>query len=148
MSARMGTWTLRITVVVLVMAAGFVGRVAYEETTAPAFAQEDLDCDDFASQAQAQAELLNDPSDPNNLDADNDGQACESGGGDDDGEDDNPSRQQYQDDDPAPRQQPLPDGRTVDTGGRKIEGAFPTLDDGTCPTPLVERGGGCYPPPK
>jgi len=45
----------------------------------------DLDCSDFASQAQAQAELMSDPSDPNGLDADYDGQACEtssfSGGG-------------------------------------------------------------------
>ena len=38
----------------------------------------DLNCDDFATQAEAQAVLAADPSDPNNLDADNDGQACES----------------------------------------------------------------------
>lgn len=37
----------------------------------------DLDCSDFASQAEAQAELMSDPSDPNGLDADYDGQACE-----------------------------------------------------------------------
>jgi len=37
----------------------------------------DLDCDDFATRGQAQAELAKDRSDPNNLDADNDGQACE-----------------------------------------------------------------------
>src|SRR5690349_15323350 len=37
----------------------------------------DLDCADFASQQQAQAELNKDLSDPNNLDADHDGQACE-----------------------------------------------------------------------
>ena len=35
------------------------------------------DCPDFRSQAEAQAELERDPSDPNNLDADNDGEACE-----------------------------------------------------------------------
>ena len=44
----------------------------------PALAQEDLDCIDFDSQAEAQAVLDADPSDPNNLDADEDGQACES----------------------------------------------------------------------
>ena len=38
----------------------------------------DLDCGDFASQAEAQAVLVADPSDPNGLDADNDGVACES----------------------------------------------------------------------
>ena len=36
-----------------------------------------VDCRDFASEAEAQAALLEDPSDPHNLDADDDGQACE-----------------------------------------------------------------------
>jgi len=35
-------------------------------------------CGDFATQAQAQAVLNADPSDPNRLDGDNDGIACES----------------------------------------------------------------------
>ncbi len=35
------------------------------------------DCASFGSQESAQAELDRDPSDPNNLDADNDGQPCE-----------------------------------------------------------------------
>ena len=38
----------------------------------------DQDCGDFATQAAAQAHLDADKSDPDNLDADNDGQACES----------------------------------------------------------------------
>lgn len=37
----------------------------------------DLDCADFASQAEAQATLDADPTDPNGLDADGDGIACE-----------------------------------------------------------------------
>jgi micrococcal nuclease len=37
----------------------------------------DLDCADFATQQQAQAALERNPSDPNNLDADYDGEACE-----------------------------------------------------------------------
>jgi hypothetical protein len=37
----------------------------------------DLDCADFATQEEAQAVLERDPSDPNRLDADNDGIACE-----------------------------------------------------------------------
>lgn len=46
----------------------------------------DLDCADFATQEEAQAELDSDPDDPNNLDADNDGIACEGlGDGDNDG---------------------------------------------------------------
>jgi len=51
----------------------------------------DLNCDDFDPQEEAQAELNDDVDDPNNLDADDDGQACENfpygqvmGGGDDD----------------------------------------------------------------
>lgn len=44
-----------------------------------ALAQDTLNCDDFASQAEAQAELRADPSDPNGLDGnDDDGIACES----------------------------------------------------------------------
>src|SRR5215212_5079155 len=37
----------------------------------------DLDCADFATREEAQAELDSDPSDPNGLDADDDGIACE-----------------------------------------------------------------------
>lgn len=51
---------------------------------APAFAQDELNCDDFDSQAEAQAELERDPGDPNNLDANDDGQACEEFNYDDD----------------------------------------------------------------
>ena len=52
----------------------------------------DLDCADFATQQEAQAELERDPSDPNNLDADGDGVACETypygtGGGGEGGRD-------------------------------------------------------------
>jgi excalibur calcium-binding domain-containing protein len=45
-------------------------------TTRPAIT--DLDCRDFSSQAQAQQVLDRDHSDPNRLDADHDGVACES----------------------------------------------------------------------
>lgn len=46
-------------------------------TAAPAVAQGDLDCDDFASQAEAQQTLRQDPGDPNGLDGEGDGVACE-----------------------------------------------------------------------
>ena len=50
----------------------------------------DLDCADFATQREAQAVLERDLSDPNGLDADNDGIACEEldggGGGGGDGD--------------------------------------------------------------
>ncbi|HSK60538.1 MAG TPA: hypothetical protein VK935_15955 [Actinomycetospora sp.] len=48
---------------------------------APVIRANDLDCSDFADTADAQAVLIADPSDPNNLDGDNDGQACERGVG-------------------------------------------------------------------
>jgi Excalibur calcium-binding domain len=44
----------------------------------PAFGQADLDCGAFSYQEEAQAIFGQDPSDPNGLDADNDGIACES----------------------------------------------------------------------
>ncbi|HEX2158448.1 MAG TPA: excalibur calcium-binding domain-containing protein [Actinomycetes bacterium] len=43
----------------------------------PASAQDDQNCADFPSQAAAQAHLRQDPSDPDRLDADDDGLACE-----------------------------------------------------------------------
>ncbi len=43
----------------------------------PVALAQDLNCSDFDSQEAAQAELQNDPTDPNNLDDDNNGIACE-----------------------------------------------------------------------
>lgn len=40
-------------------------------------AAQDRDCNQFATRAQAQAVYNSNPADPYNLDADNDGQACE-----------------------------------------------------------------------
>src|SRR5215213_7109918 len=42
-----------------------------------AAAQNVLNCSSFATQEEAQAALNSNPSDPNNLDGDNDGSACE-----------------------------------------------------------------------
>lgn len=44
---------------------------------APVAAQDDENCADFGSRAEAQAHYNLDTSDPDNLDADSDGQACE-----------------------------------------------------------------------
>lgn len=54
-----------------------IAAVALLALAAPALARTDLNCDDFDSQAEAQAVFDSDPSDPNRLDADDDGQACE-----------------------------------------------------------------------
>jgi hypothetical protein len=48
---------------------------------APVVRANDLNCIDFADTSDAQAVLISDPSDPNNLDGDNDGQACDRGVG-------------------------------------------------------------------
>ncbi|MDF2978372.1 MAG: hypothetical protein K0S40_3100 [Actinomycetospora sp.] len=48
---------------------------------APIVRANDLNCIDFADTSDAQAVLIADPSDPNNLDGDNDGQACDRGVG-------------------------------------------------------------------
>jgi hypothetical protein len=48
---------------------------------APIVRANDLNCWDFAETADAQAVLIADPSDPNNLDGDNDGRACDWGVG-------------------------------------------------------------------
>ncbi|MEJ5915348.1 excalibur calcium-binding domain-containing protein [Pseudokineococcus sp. 1T1Z-3] len=56
-----------------VLAAGLVGLGA----PALATSGDPFDCDDFATQEEAQAELDRDPGDPSGLDADDDGVACE-----------------------------------------------------------------------
>jgi len=71
-----------LTLAALVLVSGFMLRLALEDVirpTAPAQAQEDLDClKDFTYQEEAQAVYNQDPSDPNGLDGnDNDGVACE-----------------------------------------------------------------------
>jgi hypothetical protein len=66
-----------------ILAASGLAVAATVMATAPAVADEsnDLDCSDFSSQSQAQNEYNSDPSDPNNLDRDGDGIACETAGG-------------------------------------------------------------------
>ena len=58
-------------VVAFVLVAGVVAAVNYEQIlspTKPALAQDEFDCASFNSQAEAQAELRRDPSDPSGLD--------------------------------------------------------------------------------
>jgi hypothetical protein len=71
MLGGMGATTLRISIVLPVIAAGLVGRANYEQivnTSKPAFAQDRYDCDDFRTQEEAQAIYDQDPTDPNGLD--------------------------------------------------------------------------------
>ncbi len=70
-AGRMGS-RLFILMAVLVLVVGAVGRFTYEQifnTRTPALAlQDQFDCADFATQAEAQAVYDQDPSDPNGLD--------------------------------------------------------------------------------
>jgi hypothetical protein len=81
MRRRMGNTTSKLVMVGLVLVAGFVLRSTYEQIIYPsksAAAQADqYDCASFGSQASAQVELDSDPSDPNNLDSDGNGIACD-----------------------------------------------------------------------
>src|SRR5918995_6098112 len=81
MRYRMGNVMSKLVMVGLVLVAGFILRVSYEQLvfpSKPAVAQADLyDCASFGSQESAQAELDRDPSDPNNLDSDGNGRACD-----------------------------------------------------------------------
>ena len=81
MRFRMGRIASRLVIVGLVLVAGFVLRATYEQIvypSTPAVAQADqYDCASFGSQEAAQATLDSDPSDPNNLDSDGNGRACD-----------------------------------------------------------------------
>src|SRR5215216_2131660 len=146
MCYRMGTTTLRLVVVGLVLVAGFVARITYEQIvypSTPAVAQEDqYDCASFGSQESAQTELDRDPSDPSNLDPDGNGTACEdydygvgttSAAGDQYG---NAAGDQYQQD--------LGSGDLFNSGGSSI-GPVPLMPDGGCPSQVrAERDGACY----
>jgi hypothetical protein len=170
---RMGT-RMFIVAAVLVLMVGVVGRITYEQvvsTDTPAYAQEDqFDCASFGSQESAQAELERDPSDPNNLDLDGNGQACEdysygaTGGTNsspaptttsspapttsspapsstDDGDDTGASQQQYDNDDGSDVVRP---GDLMKSGGPS-HGPILTMPDGSClPEYPIKRNGYCY----
>jgi hypothetical protein len=146
----MASMAIRLAAVLLVLVAGFTLRVTWEQltdSTAPALAQQDqYDCASFGSQESAQAELERDPSDPNNLDPDNDGTACEDynyggGGGTttaaQDQYDDSAAQDQYQRD--------LGFGDLFDAGGPS-SGPVPLMPDGSCPAEFpTKQNEACYP---
>jgi hypothetical protein len=144
---------LRLLIAALVIASGFTLRVAWEELanpTTPALAQEDqYDCASFGSQESAQAELERDLSDPNNLDPDTDGQACEDysyggggGGGSTAAATATASATSAADDQ---YDASAGVGSLFDSGG-STSGAVPLMPDGSCPAEFpAERDGACYP---
>lgn len=154
---------LGVALVVLVLSCGFTARAAWElsrsELTQPTVgldlvqSQTDLDCADFASQAEAQAEFDKDTTDPNNLDADNDGIACESldggtedsgtGAGDTGGRGSRDGTSDGTSDADAGSDQY--NGDLMDAGGPS-SGPVPLMPGGGCPIEYpVEHDGACYP---
>ena len=141
----MGT-RISIIAAVLVLVVGVVGRMTYEQvvsTDTPAYAQEDqLDCVSFGSQESAQTELERDPSDPNNLDPDGNGQACEdyshstttspastaADNGDDTGASETSSPAPTTDNDDGSDDRP---GDLIKSGG-PAHGPILTMPDGSC----------------
>lgn len=79
----------KLAIAMLIVLAGFGLRAGWEFMPTAA-AQNTRNCDDFSSQAQAQQNLREHPDDPNNLDADNDGIACDTTAYPDPARDENP----------------------------------------------------------
>jgi hypothetical protein len=155
MRRRMGTTTWRLLVVGLVLLAGLVSRVTYEQLMhprVPAAAQSDqYDCASFGSQQSAQAELERDPSDPNDLDPDGNGRACDDYDYSASGTDNttgttqsspsprtpstsSPSASSPSPSSPSPSSRPRPQGdRSLLDAGGPTNGPAPLMPDGTCP---------------
>ena len=154
MRCRMGTTTLRLLVVGLVLLAGLVSRVTYEQLVhprEPAAAQSDQNaCARFGSQEDAQTALERDPSDPNGLDPDGNGRAC----------DDynyststientitnspSPSSPSPSSTSPSPKLRPQGDRNLLNAGG-PTEGPVPLMPGGTCPQEFpTEHNNRCY----
>jgi hypothetical protein len=135
----MGTTTWRLLVVGLVLLAGLVSRVTYEQLMhprEPAAAQStQRDCSTFGSQQSAQAELERDPSDPYGLDTDGNGVACDDYDTSASTTQSSPlpssaSPTSSSSSSPSPR--PQGDRSLLDAGG-PTNGPAPLMPDGTCP---------------
>ena len=118
--------TVGATFVVLLLAGVALWSVVTVVATAQA--QNTLNCSDFAFQEDAQAVLNQDPSDPNHLDQDEDGIACNDlprrGGG------------------VTPAG--TPPGQLMKAGG-PASGPVPPMPGGGCPAQFpVQRDGACY----
>jgi hypothetical protein len=146
-------WFLKTLIGILIVAGAVGARLGYEEwtdyagplETRTAFAQDDnvFNCADFSTQAEAQAVYDQDPSDPNFLDADDDGIACEEldGGTTDD---DGAAQDQYESGSgeatiPAPKRDNL-----LEAGGPE-SGPVPLMPDGDCPEEFpIKRDEACH----
>jgi len=130
----------KLLIVGLVLVAGLVSRITYEQLihpTTPAEAQANQrDCSSFPSQEAAQAALERDPSDPYNLDADGNGLAC------DDNVLSTNTANNLSSSSPSPSSptpssaSPRPGSRTTSDllkSGGPTSGPVPLMPDGGCP---------------
>jgi hypothetical protein len=157
MRRRMGNTTSKVVMVGLVLVAGFVLRGTYEQIiypSKPAAAQADqYDCASFGSQESAQVVLDGDPSDPNNLDSDGNGIAC----------DNYPYGTNVAASTPAPstpapsatspssnssaspKPKPPQGSRNLFASGGPTNGPVPLMADGGCPAEFpAKRNGLCH----
>ncbi len=141
----------KLVIVGLVLACGFVSRVTYEQilhpdTPAVAQSTDQYDCASFGSQESAQAELDRDPSDPNNLDPDGNGQACDDYPYGTSGTNNaSPSSGSSNDATASPKPQPPQNNHLFNSGG-PANGPVPLMADGGCPIEFpVRHKGLCYP---
>ena len=149
----MGTRTF-IACAVVVLVFGVVGRITYERTvntTTPAYAQQaddprqGLDCDDYDSQTEAQAALEADPTDPNVLDEDNDGEACETFDYGDDTGSASPDPDDGTTTGPSEQYDGGDGSDEILDSGASGPGPVLTLPDGSCiPDYPIKRNGHCY----
>jgi hypothetical protein len=154
MRRRMGNTTLKLVMVGLVLVAGFVLRGTYEQLVypgKPAEAQADqYDCASFGSQQSAQVELDSDPSDPNNLDSDGNGIACDDypyGGSvaASSASPGKPSASASPASNASPKPEPLQKRRNLFDAGGPTNGPVPLMADGACPVEFpVKRNGLCH----
>src|SRR5215212_7121941 len=153
MRRRMGNTTSKLVMVGLVLVAGFVLRGTYEHIIYPsksAMAQADqYDCASFGSQESAQVQLDSDPSDPNNLDSDGNGIACDiypygtSGSAPPDAP--SASASPSSNSSPSPKPKPPQGSRNLFASGGPTNGPVPLMADGGCPAEFpARRNGLCH----
>jgi hypothetical protein len=161
----MGNTTWKLVMVGLVLVAGFVLRGTYEQIiypSKPAVAQADqYDCASFGSQESAQVVLDGDPSDPNNLDSDGNGIACDNypyGGvaasppapstpapGSAPPVEPSASASPSTNLSASPKPKQLPESRNLFASGGPTNGPVPLMADGGCPVEFpVKRNGLCH----
>ena len=149
MRRRMRNTTSKLVMVGLVLVAGFVLRSTYEQIiypSKPAVAQADqYDCASFGSQESAQVELDRDPSDPNNLDSDGNGIACDNYPYGTSGSVAASTPAPSSNASASPKPKPPLKSRNLFASGGPTNGPVPLMADGGCPAEFpAKRNGLCH----